>query len=148
MKSWLVCAIGLIVGTASAQSSGGLYIAGVNFDFRQAVERAIAQNSGVTFFILAIPPASKALSHIASDEARLIRERAVAAGASFLICQRDIDSGSITLADLIPGIVAVRGWPPPGSDALPQGSNYYPDENPSSLPSSTEQLRRLRSACS
>jgi hypothetical protein len=42
----------------------------------------------------------------------------------------------------------VRGWPPPGSQALPDGQRYYPGENPANLPAANEALRRLRSTCS
>jgi hypothetical protein len=66
----------------------------------------------------------------------------------FLVCERDLENGDYRLSDLVPGTVAVKGWPPPDSDALPAGSNFYPDEDPSSLPWSTETLRRLRATCS
>jgi hypothetical protein len=48
----------------------------------------------------------------------------------------------------VPGVVAVRGWPPPGSNALPAGQRYFADENPDNLPASNEALRRARTTCS
>jgi hypothetical protein len=65
-----------------------------------------------------------------------------------LVCQRDIDRGSIDAAKLLPGVVAVRGFPPRGSDAIAPGERYFPGENRDDLPANNEALRRLRSACS
>jgi hypothetical protein len=45
-------------------------------------------------------------------------------------------------------VIAVRGWPPPGSTALPADARYFPGENPGALPASNEALRRLRATCS
>jgi hypothetical protein len=64
------------------------------------------------------------------------------------VCQSDVEREVIRLSELVSGVVAVRGWPPPGSNELPAGTTYYRDEDPSMLPSSTELLRRLRSTCS
>lgn len=135
---------------ASAQpAEGGLYIAGAGFDFRVAVERGIAQNPGPNrFFVLALPPTSAALSQLANDEQVALRNRARSAGAVFLVCQRDVDAGLVTLNDLIPGVVIARGWPPPGSSELPHGVRYFPNEDSANLPASNEALRRLRSSCS
>lgn len=134
---------------AFAQDDGGLYYAGAQTPFTQAVTRGMAQNStpGARFFVVAVPPEAVALSQTAPDEIAALRARAQAAGAQFLVCQRDVDSGKVTLPDLVPGVVAVRGWPPKGSDALPAGSRYYPGEDPAPLPSSTNVLRRLREIC-
>ena len=47
---------------AAAQSEGGLYVAGAGFTFQQAVQQAIAKNpAGQRFFVLAIPPETRAL---------------------------------------------------------------------------------------
>jgi hypothetical protein len=156
MKWWTVAAwvwlAGAVVSAAPAaaqQQEGGLYIAGAGFDFRVAVERGIAQNQGGTrFFVLAVPPASAALSQLANDELVAIRNRATAAGAVFVVCQRDIDAGLVTVNDLVPGVVVARGWPPPGSNELPHGARYFPNEDSANLPASNEALRRLRSTCS
>lgn len=138
-----------LAASAFAQDDGGLYYAGPQFTFTQAVTRGMAQNPtpGTRFFVVAVPPETVGLSQTAPDAIAALRARAQAAGAQFLVCQRDVDSSAVTLPDLVPGVVAVRGWPPKGSDALPAGSRYYPGEDPASLPPSTNVLRRLREIC-
>jgi hypothetical protein len=149
MKRLLVAASMFVATAAMAQQEGGLYIAGAGFDFRTAVERGIAQNPGPNrFFVLALPPTSAALSQLANEELTALRNRAVAAGAVFLVCQRDIDAGLVTVNDLVLGVVIARGWPPPGSDELPHGVRYFPGEDSDNLPASNDALRRLRSTCS
>ena len=50
---------------ASAQSEGGLYIAGAGFSFQVAAERALAQNpGGRRFFVLSLPPETAALDRL------------------------------------------------------------------------------------
>ena len=143
---WCWC---VMTATASAQSAGGLYIAGDNFDFTQAVDRALAQHpSPSKFFVLATGNAVRALSVVAPPELAEVRKRGAARGAVYLVCQRDVDREAFRLSDLISSVVAVKGWPAPGSAELAEGSKYYRDEDPSNLPSSTELLRRLRSTCS
>jgi len=148
---WQAAALAItLAAPASAQPpEGGLYIAGAGFDFKVAVERGIAQNPGPNrFFVLALPPTSAALSQLANDEQVALRNRALSAGAVFLVCQRDVDAGLVTLNDLIRGVVIARGWPPPGSNELPPGARYFPNEDSANLPASNEALRRLRSSCS
>lgn len=151
MKHWVLAVLACLVGTGAVAADppeGGLYIAGAGFDFRVAVERGIAQNPGPNrFFVLALPPTSAALSQLANDELVALRNRARSAGAVFLVCQRDVDAGRVTLSDLISGVVIVRGWPPPGSNELPPGVRYFANENPADLPAGNEALRRLRSTC-
>jgi len=77
-----------------------------------------------------------------------VRNRVARGNVQFLVCERDLQSGEIRLGDLVPGTVAVRGFPPPGSTALPVENKFYADEDPSVLPWSTETLRRLRATCS
>lgn len=135
--------------SAIAAEEGGLYIAGDGFSFQRAAERALAQNPhGQRFFVLALPAEAAALTRTASQQAMSLRGRVVAAGGVLLVCQRDFDNGSIDRATLVPEIVAVRGFPPPGSSALAPGSRYFPDEKPDNLPRSDEALRRLRATCS
>ena len=136
-------------GPALAQDEGGLYIAESGFSFEQAANRALAQNpKGQRFFVLALPPNSAALTKAAPKSAVAVRQRVTAAGGVLLVCQRDIDNRSIDAATLVPGVVAVPGFPPTGSNALPHGERYFAGENPDNLPRSNEALRRLRSACS
>ena len=143
-----ICAAG-IAAPASAQTEGGLYIAGYGFSFPEAVDRAIAQNpGGQRFFLLSLPPETQALTTSAAGPLAAARDRVVAANGVLLVCQRDIDSGRINAAGLAPRVVAVRGWPPAGSPSLPPGERYFKDENPANLPASNEALRRLRSTCS
>jgi len=134
---------------ASAPSEGGLYIAGASFSFEVAAERAMSQNpGGRRFFVLVLPPEAAALGASASPAQRRLRERVLAANGMLLVCQRDLDNGRIDAARLVSGVVPVRGWPSPGSNELPAGQRYFPNEDPSRLPAANEALRQLRSTCS
>jgi len=148
-----LCAAALIAAalprTALAQDEGGLYIAGYRHSFERAAEQGLARNpAGQRFFVLALPPNTAALTRSASPSAAAVRERVAAAGGLLLVCQRDIDNGKIDAAALVPGVVAVRGFPPRGSDAIPRGERYYPDEDRTRLPQDNRSLKRLRKACS
>jgi hypothetical protein len=143
-----VCAAA-IPAPVPAQSEGGLYITGAGFTFQQAADRGVAQNpGGRRFFLLSLPPETQALTVTAPGPLAAARDRVVASNGVLLICKRDVDSGRINASALVPGVVAVRGFPPPGSKALPDGERYFPGENPANLPASNEALRRLRSTCS
>jgi hypothetical protein len=133
---------------ASAQSEGGLYIAGAGSSFQVAAERALSQNpGGRRFFLLSLPPETAALAASATGSRARLRDRVVAANGVLLVCQRDIDNRKVNAARLTPGVVAVRGWPPQGSNDLPDGQRYFANENPADLPAANEALRRLRSTC-
>ena len=144
---WFVaCALPM---AAAAQDEGGLYIAGYGFTFEQAADRGLAQNPmGQRFFVLSLPPQTEALMASAPGSATAVRERVVACNGVLLVCQRDIDSGAINASKLVRGVVAVRGFPPPGSTAIPAGERYFTGENRNDLPQDNEALRRLRSTCS
>lgn len=135
---------------ASAQSEGGLYIAGYGFSFQEVAERAIAQNSGGRrFFLLLLPEEASALRVHAARTLVAARDRVLAANGVLLVCQRDIDEGRIDANGLAPGVVAVRGWPAEGSTpTLAPGERYFKGEDPATLPASNTALRRLRSTCS
>ncbi len=140
---------GALPRTVLAQDEGGLYIAGYRFSFERAAEQGLSRNpAGQRFFVLALPPNTVALTTAATPSAAAVRERVVAAGGLLLVCQRDIDNGKIDAAALVPGVAAVRGFPPRGSDAIPRGERYYPDEDRSVLPQDNRALKRLRKACS
>jgi hypothetical protein len=135
--------------TALAQAEGGLYIAGYRFSFERAAEQGLERNpAGQRFFVLAVPPNTVALTTAATPSATAVRERVVAAGGLLLVCQRDIDNGKIDATTLVPGVVAVRGFPPRGSNAIPRGERYYPDEDRTVLPQDNRSLKRLRKTCS
>ena len=134
--------------SALAQAEGGLYIAGYRFNFERAAEQGLERNpAGQRFFVLALPPNTAALTRAATPAAAATRERVVAAGGLLLVCQRDIDKGKIDAASLVPGVVAVRGFPPRGSNVIPRGERYYPDEDRSVLPQDNRSLKRLRKTC-
>lgn len=134
---------------ARAQSEGGLYIAGYGFSFANASRQAVAQNpQGQRFFVLALPPNTVALTRRAKRSDVAARDRVVARGGVLLVCQRDVDSGAVRAADLVPGVVVVRGFPPPGGADIPPGERFFPGEDGSRLPQSNTTLRRLRSTCS
>jgi len=138
----------LCAAAASAQFEGGLYIAGAGFSFQVAAETAMSQNAGGRrFFLLSLPPETAALSATAPAALATLRNRVVAANGVLLVCQRDIENGRIRPASLAPGVVAVRGWPRPGNNELPDGQRYFKDENPANLPAADEALRQLRSTC-
>ena len=136
---------------ASAQTGpagGNLYVAGGGFDFATTVERALSQNPNSRFFLLVVVDAIRYLTLTAAPEQVEARNRAARGNVQFLVCERDLKSGEIRLGDLVPGTAAVRGFPPPGSTALPVENKFYADEDPANLPWSTETLRRLRATCS
>jgi len=140
------CAVQL---AAAAPSEGGLYIAGYEFNFDQAASRGLSQNpKGRRFFVLTLAPNAGALLSSAPKSSVELRERVLRSNGVLLVCQRDIDKGSIDASKLAPGVVAVRGFPPPGSTVIPHGERYFPDENRDVLPKSNEALRRLRATCS
>ena len=153
-RNWLgsvfaAVAAAFCASTASAQSDGGLYIAGAGFSFQTAAERALSQNAGPNrFFLLTLPPETAALSSTAPAALAALRHRVAKSNGVLLVCQRDIANGSINPANLTAGVVAVRGWPPSGSNELPDGQRYFRGENPADLPAADEALRRLRSTCS
>jgi hypothetical protein len=153
LRSWRWAAAtalaALVTTAASAQSEGGLYIAGDGFSFQVAAERALAQNpGGRRFFLLALPSEAAALGERATPAQRRLRDRVTAANGVLLVCQRDLDDGRIRSAGLAEGVVPVRGWPAGGNPSLPAGQRYFADENPAQLPAADEALRRLRSTCS
>jgi hypothetical protein len=133
---------------ALAAEEGGLYIAGYRSSFERAAEQGLSRNPpGQRFFVLALPPHAAALTTAATTTAAAVRDRVVASGGLLYVCQRDIDNGSVDAATLVPGVVAVRGFPPRGSDAIPRGERYFPDENRDQLPRNNRTLKRLRSTC-
>lgn len=126
-----------------------LHVAGAGFSFQSAAERARSQNpGGRRFFLLALPPETAAPLASAGGLRVGLRNRVVAANGMLLVCRRDIDNGKSRVAALAPGAVAVRGWPPAGSNELAQGQRYFTGENPAKLPAANEALRQLRSTCS
>jgi hypothetical protein len=146
MLAAAICAA--TAASAHAQTEGGLYIAGTGFTFQQAATDALRKNpKGQRFFLLAVPPQTKALMVNAPRKLAAMRDRVVAANGMLYVCQRDIDNRKIDAAKLVPGVVAVRGWPSARSDALPNGARYFEDEDPSKLPASNNALRALRSTC-
>jgi len=137
------------VSSATAQSEGGLYIAGDGFSFSVAAERALTQNpGGRRFFLLSLPPEAAALSPRATPPQTALRERVLAANGVLLVCQRDLDNRRLRRAELVDAVVAVRGWPPKGGNQLPPGQRYFDGENPAHLPAANEALRTLRATCS
>jgi hypothetical protein len=135
--------------TVQAQTEGGLYIAGAGFSFEQAANDGLSRNpGGQRFFLLALPPETEALTAKAPKALAAVRERVVAGNGVLLVCKRDIESSAVDASKLVPGVTAVRGWPPRGSDALPPGQRHYADEDPARLPQADELLRRLRTTCS
>ncbi len=149
-SSWIAALWLAMAGTAGAQAAeGGLYIAGAGFSFKAAAERALAQNpAGRRFFLLTLPPEASALRRNALPAQARLRDRVIAAQGVLLVCQRDLDKGRIDAAQLVPGVVPVRGWPAKGGPQLPAGQRYFPGEDRSQLPAANEALRRLRSTCS
>lgn len=146
--AWAAAAL-VAAGAASAQSEGGLYIAGAGASFQAAAQRALAQNpGGQRFFLLALPPESGALTTRASAAQTALRERVQRSGGVLFVCQRDVDSGRVPAARLAPGVATVRGWPAAQAGELSDGRRAMPGENAALLPASNEALRRLRSSCS
>ena len=149
LKCWFAVVVALFVPWATAQEPGGLYIAGDQFTFEQAAQRALNENAqGERFYVVVLPPAARPLDRDASGEAVALRNRILVARGVLIVCQRDVASGAVNAAGLVPGVVALKGWPPPDFDTWPPNQQYYPDENPARLPVPNEQLRRARAVCS
>ena len=155
MLRWLIVLLSVLAlssagaqSSATPQSGGNLYVAGAGFDFPATSERALAQNPNSRFFLLAVGEAIHYLSLTAPPDLVEVRNRVARGNVQFLVCKRDLANMGYRLGDLVPGTVVVRGFPPPGSGALPIDDRYYADEDPASLPWSTETLRRLRATCS
>ncbi len=131
-------------------TEGGLYIAGDGFSFARAAAQALGANpEGQRFFLLSLPPETRALETATTGSVAAVRDRVVASGGVLYVCQRDVDRGKVDLARLVPGVVAVRGWPSGGSSAtMPPGERYFQGENRAVLPASNDSLRRLRASCS
>ena len=143
-----IAALCAAAATPAAAQEGGLYIAGAGVSFAQAAVQALkADRVGQRFFLLVLPPETRALQTIAAGPIAAVRERVLAAGGVLYVCQRDVDSGKVRLATLVPGVIAVRGWPPAGRAQLPENARDLSGENPATLPASNEALRRLRSTC-
>jgi hypothetical protein len=142
-------ALMLSAAGALAQGAGGLYVAGVNFTFTQAVSEALADNPAPgRFFVLLMPPATSDLR--ASGPAPDVvasRDQAVARGGQFLICRRDVQSGAVDPAALIPGVGVVWGWSSDPSAPQPDAEGLFPGEQPSWFPQAAELTRRIRSTC-
>ena len=118
-----------------AQAPGGLYIAGDQFDFEQAAQAALAENAGgQRYFVLVLAPASQAISRQAAGFVAL-RGQVSASGGILLACQRDLVSGAIDLKNPAPGVVLLRGWPPPDFDLWPPNSSTTGAKIPRSCPS-------------
>ena len=153
LRSTLIFLAAAASAAAPAQtftpSEGGLYIAGYGFSFQEVADRAIAQNAGgQRFFLLVLPPETSALATTAPRAIATVRNLVTASKGILFVCQRDIDSGTVNTATLVPGVVAMRGWPPDGDDSMPLGERYFKGEDRTSLPASNEALRRLRATCS
>jgi hypothetical protein len=143
----LIALLSLVACSVAAQTGGGLYVAGGGFDFGKVGDRALAQNPQSRFFLLVVGDAIRYLALTAPPELVDVRNRIARGNVVFLVCQRDLEAGTYRLGDLVPGVVPVKGWPPPDMPNKLSG-NYYPDEEPGQLPTATEALRRLRSTCS
>jgi len=146
-----VAAAAVCAATAAAAQAqeGGVYVAGDGVGFAKAASQALSANpSGQRFFLLVLPPETRALKANAAGQLAATGKRVTSSGGVLMVCRRDVDSGKVDLGALVPGVVVVRGWPPSGSTALPPGERYFAGEDRNVLPASNEGLRRLRTTCS
>jgi hypothetical protein len=149
-RRWAFAAAAMLAAAgALAQGAGGLYIAGVNFTFTQAVSEALTDNpTPGRFFVLLMPPATSDLrSSGPAPDVVALRDQAVARGGQFLVCRRDVQSGAVDPAALIPGVGVVWGWPSDPSAPQPDAAGLFPGEQPSWFPQAAELTRRIRSTC-
>ena len=132
-----------------AQGAGGLYVAGVNFSFTQAVVEGLSDNpTPGRFFVLVMPPATADLqaSGPSPDIVRL-RDQALARGAQFLVCRRDVVKGTVNPSNLVPGVGVVWGWSSDPNAPQPDAAGLFPGEQSGWFPQSAELARRIRSTC-
>jgi len=145
----VTAAVWAAAAAAAHAQEGGVYVAGDGFGFAKAASQALGANpSGQRFFLLVLPPETRALKASTAGQLAATRKRVTSSGGLLMVCRRDVDRGKVDLSALVPGVVVVRGWPPPGSTALPPGERYFEGEDRTVLPVSNEGLRRLRTACS
>ena len=132
MKRWVFLWWYAMATTAGAQGSGGLYVAGSNFDFTQAVERALAQHPTPSkFFVLATGDSVRGLSVVAPPELVEVRNRGAARGAVYFVCRRDI--ARILILNELVSVCRGQGLPPPASNDA-EGNNSYRGEERVMLP--------------
>jgi hypothetical protein len=141
--------LALAASGAIAQGAGGLYIAGVNFTFTQAVSQGLLDNpTPGRFFVLLMPPATSDLrASGSSPDIVALRDQAAARGAQFLVCQRDVANGSVDPSSLIPGVGVVWGWSSDPNAPQPDAAGLFPGESASWFPRATDLVRRIRSTC-
>jgi hypothetical protein len=144
-----VASLALACPVAIAQGAGGLYVAGINFTFTQAVSQGLADNpTPGRFFVLAMPPATADLRTLGpTADIVALRDRAIARGAQFLVCRRDVASGALDPSTLIPGVAVVWGWPSDPNAPQPNAAGLFPGERASWFPAADELTRRIRSTC-
>jgi hypothetical protein len=148
-RNLVAAAVCAAVAAAAQAQQGGVYVAGDGFSFAKAAAQGLSANPpGQRFFLLALPPETRALEAAATGRLAATRKRVTSSGGVLMVCQRDVDSGKVKVGALVPGVVVVRGWPPAGSAELPPGERYFEGENRDVLPTSNEGLRRLRTTCS
>lgn len=145
----LPAALTLATPAAIAQGAGGLYVAGVNFTFTQAVSEGLTDNpTPGRFFVLAMPPATADLRASGpSPDIVALRDQATARGAQFLVCRRDVANGSVDPSSLIPGVGVVWGWPSDPNAPQPDAAGLFPGESASWFPRASDLVRRIRSTC-
>jgi hypothetical protein len=145
----LAAALTLVTPAAIAQGAGGLYVAGVNFTFTQAVSEGLSDNpTPGRFFVLVMPPATADLRASGpSPDIVTLRDQATARGAQFLVCRRDVANGSVDPSALIPGVGVVWGWSSDPNAPQPDAEGLFPGESASWFPQATDLVRRIRSTC-
>jgi hypothetical protein len=134
---------------AQAQGPGGLYVAGIDFTFANAVKQGLADNRKPgRFIVLVVPPATRALLAEGAPPADVqLRKTAAARGGQFVVCRRDVESGAVLPANLVPGVGVVWGWTK-NPNAPQMGPNgLFPDESPAYFPYDANLIRRMRSIC-
>jgi len=125
-------ALALLLSTALAAAPVGpnLFIAGDGFTLEQALADAAAQRTAQD------PPGYKIL--VTGDEVRrLVTARATPdvtdlvrkareSGAAVLVCGKDLKALGLGPADLLPGVVAVRGYIPYDSSKIEDWERKLP----------------------
>lgn len=126
----LALALGLSTALAAAPLGPNLFIAGDGFTLEQAIGDAQAQRTPLD------PPDYKILV-IGSEAQRLVAARATPevirlvrkareSGASIFVCGKDLKALGLRPEDLLPGVVAVRGFIPYDSSRIEDWERKLP----------------------
>ena len=116
VSSALALALGLSTALAGAPLGQNLFIAGDGFTLDQAIADAQAQRTPLDsprYRILATGEEVRRLMAVgAAPDGNELLARARRSGGAVFVCGKDLKARGLRPGDLLPGVVAVRGYLP------------------------------------